>query len=174
MQHGINITTDRSFHFVWIVTVDCLSVSASFLALNALKLMAFLLRVLAARWAWRLSWMHSVPFNDSWICFIFCNVVITIWTNIWTVLSLWLSQVQSIQTPFLSNLKVVELKPLQRSSCSTLYISMHCATHAAVYITDSVHKYSDVWIWICSHITVLVHWVCYVNSCMCCTMHGNI
>ena len=56
MQQGINITTDRSFHyFVWIVSVDCLSVSASFLALNALKLTAFLLRVLAARWAWRLS-----------------------------------------------------------------------------------------------------------------------
>ena len=25
-----------------------------------------------------------------------------------------------------------------------------------------------------SHITVLVYWVCYVNSCMCGTMHGNI
>ena len=47
MQQGINIATDflkknRAFHFVWIVSVDCLtlSVSASFLALNALKLMA--------------------------------------------------------------------------------------------------------------------------------------
>ena len=90
MQHGINITTDFFFFFKSVVSfcLDCQrGLSFSFCLLSWLeRLKAHGFSFASSGSSLGLAFELSIPFSDSWICFIFSNVVITIWTNIWTVI----------------------------------------------------------------------------------------
>ena len=92
MQQGIYITTEffskknRSFHFVWIVRVDCMSFSFCLLSRpERLEAHGFSFASFGSSLGLAFE-LNALGAIHGFVSFSVLSVVITIWTNIWTVL----------------------------------------------------------------------------------------